>query len=213
MKKHILIATLITVVFFLITAAAPVSASPDFTRLPGCDTGMEEDLAGGRFVSPAYPVGCYNPVEPSAETAEKPAPKPAAVKDSHKKKSLASRGPAWSSKLIRTAMRFLGTPYSWGGTGGGGFDCSGFVMRIFAKHGINLEHDALCQFNQGKKVPKDQLSPGDAVFFSTYAYGPSHVGIYIGGGKFIHSSSSYGVRIDSLSQPYYQNSYVGARRY
>jgi len=118
-------------------------------------------------------------------------------------------------KIVRIAYNYLGVRYRWGGRTSRGFDCSGFVRAVYSKIGINLPHSAREQFKIGRPVSKDQLRPGDRVFFSTYRKGPSHVGIYIGNGKFIHASSSRrhrGVTISSLNDRYYSRRYIGARR-
>lgn len=116
--------------------------------------------------------------------------------------------------IVRTASRFQGVRYRWGGSSRSGFDCSGFTRYIFRhKAGVELPHSASAQFRMGKRVPRDQLKPGDLVFFQTYRRGASHVGIYIGNGKFIHASSARGrVRVDSLNEGYYRQRYLGARR-
>lgn len=125
---------------------------------------------------------------------------------------LSSRRAVISQKILRTATRYMGTPYVWAGTGAGGFDCSGFTMRVFMQNGIPLRRQADWQFTQGQRVNRADLQPGDLVFFSTYAPGASHVGIYIGNGQFIHASSRRGVTISSLSESYYKSTYIGARR-
>lgn len=119
------------------------------------------------------------------------------------------------SNIVAIAYRYLGTRYHWGGTTSRGFDCSGFVRAVYSKIGIQLPHSSREQFKIGKPVSRNELRPGDRVFFSTYRKGPSHVGIYIGGGKFIHASSSRrhrGVVISSLNDRYYSKRYLGARR-
>jgi cell wall-associated NlpC family hydrolase len=131
----------------------------------------------------------------------------------HKPKTLASRRGIFVAKLLRTASRYLGTPYAFGGTSGYGFDCSGFVSRVFGSNGVSLARAADEQYQGGQKVAKADLQPGDLVFFSTYTSGVSHVGIYVGNNKFIHSSSSRGVSYSSLNDSYYGSRYVGARRY
>ena len=115
-------------------------------------------------------------------------------------------------KLISTSMQYIGVPYVFGGTSPYGFDCSGFVQYVFAKCGISLPRTADVQFEVGTPVSTTDLRPGDAVFFETYTYGASHVGIYIGDGNFIHASSSRGVTISSLGSSYYSAHYLGARR-
>lgn len=105
-----------------------------------------------------------------------------------------------------------GTPYKFGGVTTGGFDCSGFTRYVFQKMGVNLARVSTAQYQQGNAVAKSQLKEGDLVFFNTLGKGVSHVGIYIGDGKFAHSSSSKGIRIDKLSNSYYNARYVGAKR-
>ncbi|NWN93648.1 MAG: C40 family peptidase [Bacillus sp. (in: Bacteria)] len=115
------------------------------------------------------------------------------------------------SKVISTAKKYIGTPYRWGGTSLSGFDCSGFVGYTFKKNGKSLPRTAASIYKKGKKVSKSNLKPGDLVFFHTYSKGVSHVAIYIGHNQVIHSVSQ-GVKIDSLSNPYWKPRYVGAKR-
>lgn len=110
----------------------------------------------------------------------------------------------------------LGTKYKYGGTSTKtGFDCSGFVGHIFRKMGYELERRSADIATQGTKVAKDDLIPGDLVFFDTSGSnngGITHVGIYVGDGQFAHASTSKGVRYDSLDSSYYKPRYVTARR-
>ncbi|MBQ7529214.1 LysM peptidoglycan-binding domain-containing C40 family peptidase, partial [bacterium] len=122
--------------------------------------------------------------------------------DRHRNKLSSRGGMGLNSRLIRSACQYMGTPYMMGGTGNGVFDCSGFTMRMYQKYGVNLPRTADVQFNVGTKVRFGEEKPGDLVFFETYLPGPSHVGIYMGNGQFIHASSSRGVTISSLNQPY-----------
>jgi cell wall-associated NlpC family hydrolase len=128
----------------------------------------------------------------------------------------ASRAPGESRhglQIVAFAKQFLGIPYVWAGRSPGGFDCSGFVWYVYNHFGIHLPRMADGQFETGAAVGRRSLVPGDLVFFSTYEPGPSHVGIYIGGGKFIHASSGAGeVTITPLSKQYYVERYIGARR-
>ncbi|HZG71652.1 MAG TPA: C40 family peptidase [Chondromyces sp.] len=113
--------------------------------------------------------------------------------------------------IIAEAKKHIGTPYKWGGVTPSGFDCSGFVLYTHKQNGINLPRTAAQMYQQGTSIKKAQLLPGDLVFFSTYKKGASHVGIYIGDNEFIHSASK-GVRVDKLSNSYYQPRYLGAKR-
>jgi len=123
-------------------------------------------------------------------------------------------GGSLGEAIVRTASRYQGVRYRWGGSSRSGFDCSGFTRYIYRhKAGIDLPHSASAQFRQGTPVSREDLRPGDLVFFQTYRRGASHVGIYIGNGKFIHASSARGrVRVDSLDEGYYRQRYLGARR-
>jgi hypothetical protein len=118
-----------------------------------------------------------------------------------------------SSTLINIAHGYIGSPYSYGGTSSAGFDCSGFTQRVFIDGGSSLPRTTSGQFNVGASVSKDNLQPGDLVFFNTNGKSVSHVGIYIGSNNFIHASSSSGVMISSIYDPHYWGSrYIGARR-
>ena len=111
-------------------------------------------------------------------------------------------------QVVGIALQYLGVPYVWGGSSPAtGFDCSGFVSYVFAQVGVYLPHHAASQYSYGTPVSYDQLQPGDLVFFS----GLGHVGIYIGGGQFVHAPHTGDVvRISSLGER--MSSYVGARR-
>ena len=114
--------------------------------------------------------------------------------------------PSIHGGVVGIAMRYLGVPYVWGGASPSGFDCSGLVMYAFAQIGVSLPHSSYAQFGMGAPVSMSQLQPGDLVFFA----GASHVGIYIGGGQFIHAPHTGDVvKISSLSD---HGGYVGARR-
>jgi len=101
--------------------------------------------------------------------------------------------------VIATAKQYLGFPYLWGGCTSYGFDCSGFAQFCMKMNGYQIRRDADLQFKQGEPVLTiAQLKPGDLVFFQTDSSGPSHVGIYIGDYRFIHSTGSAGVMINSF---------------
>lgn len=116
--------------------------------------------------------------------------------------------------LIGTAMSRLGTRYRWGGTTPNGFDCSGFTGYVYSRHGKRLPRTAKEQAGQGQSVSKDGLKKGDLVFFKTTRSDRiSHVGIYVGDGKFVHASSGGGkVRVNNLSDGYYSKRFAGAKR-
>lgn len=125
-----------------------------------------------------------------------------------------SRGDSGSSSIVSRALSLQGTPYVFGGTTRSGFDCSGFTKYVYASSGISLPRTSYAQFASGAAVGKNDLTPGDLVFFSTYSSGASHVGIYIGGGRFVHASNpSSGIKVSSLSDSFYSSRYLGARRY
>lgn len=116
------------------------------------------------------------------------------------------------AQLVAIAKQYMGVPYVYGGSGPNGFDCSGFTSYIYRQVGISLNRTATAQLDNGVSVSKDQLQPGDLVFFRRNTSKPvSHVGIYIGDGNFIHASTNdYLVRVDSL-YGYYADIYVYGR--
>ena len=114
--------------------------------------------------------------------------------------------------IVKTAAKYKGVPYKFGGTTPKGFDCSAYVQYVFGRHDAKLPRTADAQVLDGIFVLKSKLKPGDLVFFSTYASGASHVGIYAGSGKFWSASTSRGVVLDSLDTGYWKEHYYGARR-
>lgn len=125
-----------------------------------------------------------------------------------------SRGSNYiSRRIINSSLNYIGVPYVFGGTTPSGFDCSGFTSYVFANAGIYLPRTADAQFDAGMPISKSELRAGDLVFFQTYTWGASHVGIYLGDNQFIHASSSRGVVIDSLNSSYWVNTYFGSRRF
>ncbi len=110
--------------------------------------------------------------------------------------------------VVATALKYLGIPYVWGGESTRGVDCSGLLKCVFSVHGVNLPHYSGSQFRLGTAVAKENLKPGDAVFFGSPIH---HVGIYVGDGNFIHAPRTGDVvRITPLSE---RSDYAGARRY
>jgi peptidoglycan DL-endopeptidase CwlO len=143
-----------------------------------------------------------SPPPPSDPTPPAPSPSPSPPP--------ASPPPSTHGGVVGIALRYLGVPYRWGGASPSGFDCSGFLVYVFAKVGVYLPHSSYMQFRLGRFVPRSALQPGDAVFFN----GASHVGIYIGSGRFVHAPHTGDVvKISSLGEGWYSSTYVGARRY
>ena len=118
------------------------------------------------------------------------------------------------SQIATFAQNYLGVPYVWGGTSANGFDCSGFTQYVYKQYGYSLYRTANQQLGNGTAVSYSELIPGDLVFFGNTYYSSetaTHVGIYIGGGQFVHAASG-GVKITDLDSSYYSVRYVGARR-
>jgi cell wall-associated NlpC family hydrolase len=152
---------------------------------------LEQRLATQQVASRQAALAPTVPVAPPTSTA----PPPVAP-------------PATHGGVVGIAMQYLGTPYVWGGSSPGGFDCSGFVMYVYAQVGVSLPHSSYAQYGYGSPVSRSDLQPGDLVFFD----GLGHVGIYVGGGSFIHAPHTGDVvKISSLSG-WYASTYVGARR-
>jgi peptidoglycan DL-endopeptidase CwlO len=121
-------------------------------------------------------------------------------------------GSGSASSVVNKAFEFLGKPYVYGAAGPKAFDCSGLTMYVYSAYGISIPHYTVSQSQMGLAVSKDNLEAGDLVFFNTEGF-ISHVGIYIGGGQFIHASSgSKRVTVSDLDSSYYKSRYVGARR-
>lgn len=117
--------------------------------------------------------------------------------------------------IVELARKYLGTQYVWGGSDPSGFDCSGLVTYVFGQNGISLPRVTYDQINVGQSVQPNKLRPGDLVFFDTdrKRSGPDHVGIYVGGGKFIHAPRPGAkVKISSLADGYYMDRWMGGRR-
>jgi len=177
------------------------------------------------IVDPTEPIGA-----PAA--AEAPAPQTATTADLRDQKpdsgelgveyqlsvrdaaSFLDRLSARFKRLVEQAMTYLGTPYRRGGTTRRGLDCSGLVGAVYGEQGLDLPRTAAQQFAEGVAVAAAELRPGDLVFFrNTYKRGISHVGIYIGDGRFLHAAGRrHGVIVSELSRPYYRIRYAGARR-
>jgi cell wall-associated NlpC family hydrolase len=120
-----------------------------------------------------------------------------------------------ASTVVATALSLRGTHYRSGGSEPSlGFDCSGLVQWVFAQHGTALPRETHEQFDAGRSIDEDKVQPGDLVFFRTVSKGPSHVGIALGAGEFVHAPSSRGVvRVESYTKNgYWARRWIGARR-
>ncbi|MCM3569890.1 bifunctional lytic transglycosylase/C40 family peptidase [Neobacillus mesonae] len=116
-------------------------------------------------------------------------------------------------EVHKIMKQYLGRPYVWGGRipAAGGFDCSGLMEYAFRQVGIDMIGTAQAQYDKTKPIPEDQIKPGDLVFFSTYKPGPSHVGMYVGDGKFINSNDN-GLEYSSVEEWKKQYPFLGFRR-
>jgi cell wall-associated NlpC family hydrolase len=146
------------------------------------------------------------------------APAPAHPKKAQHKRAVAKAQPKRQQEtassmqiaIAEYALRFLGTRYVWGGSSPKGFDCSGYTWYVYRMFGYGIPRTADAQFAAG--WPVDNPLPGDLVFFQTYDYGASHVGIYLGQGRFV-SAIAGSVQISSFGSSYFASRYVGARRF
>ncbi|WP_185819900.1 peptidoglycan-binding protein [Salibacterium salarium] len=116
-----------------------------------------------------------------------------------------------ATNLVADAAEQVGTPYVWGGTSESGFDCSGFLQYIFQESGIGLPRTVADIYDRGESVENPRV--GDIVFFETYTDGPSHAGIYTGNNQFIHSGTSTGVTVSDMETSYWDERYLGAKRF
>ncbi len=116
-------------------------------------------------------------------------------------------------EVISTALQFQGIPYRNGGSDPSGFDCSGFVQYVFARHGTALPREVREQFHVGREIELKDVQPGDLLFLETVTRGASHVGMVVGGDQFVHAPSSRGVgRVERFTASYWAMRFVGARR-
>ncbi|WP_096188942.1 C40 family peptidase [Evansella halocellulosilytica] len=132
-------------------------------------------------------------------------------KEKDESNSSESKSSSSVESVISSAKQLIGSPYVWGGTSPSGFDCSGFLVYVYENNGISLPRTVSDIWDASTSVSSPQR--GDFVFFQTYTNGPSHAGIYLGDGDFIHTGTSSGVTVSNLSEDYWQSRYLGAKRY
>ena len=166
-------------------------------------------LSVGCASSGAVPRPFPTPGEPPSVAAPIPAPTP----DPDTSEAIIPAGSPNGYTLSGTALALRGAPYRNGGATPDGFDCSGFVQYVFGRHGVAMPRETREQFRVGRSIRRNDLAPGDLVFFSTVAPGASHVGIALDRDQFIHAPSTRGVvRVERLSAEYWDQRFIGARR-
>ncbi len=117
-----------------------------------------------------------------------------------------------SENIVLTALSYMERPYQFGANDLYRMDCSAFVQRVFEVNRIRLPRSTAEQSRVGVQVGLEDLKPGDLLFFTTYRPGPSHVGIYIGNGRFVHASEKAGITINRIDEPYWSKRFLFARR-
>ena len=216
-RKSIVYVLLLSLSLTLFTPAVPVAASPLLDLL-------SQNSAGGNGQSGNELVNIilglligklFGNVSPTAATTAKAPDNSAKAPENSFKTAAAKITPLTSGQaIVASAKKYLGTPYVWGAETPEGFDCSGFTRYVMKQNGVDLPRTAAEQYDVGKPVAKADLQVGDMIFFTTYKPGASHVGFYMGDGKFIHASSvNKEVTISNLGDTYYVEHYIGARRY
>jgi cell wall-associated NlpC family hydrolase len=179
-----------------VTTARPKALAPLATRLEVAGDGPSE-----RWLAVRLPAGDAGYVQSGDVKPVDPAsPRPRGTRED----------------LVATARRFLGVPYLWGGTTVHGIDCSGFVSRVYQANGVDIPRDAALQFQDpnAASVERGALAAGDLVFFGEDVQSITHVGLYLGDGRFINATTHETpvVREDRLDDPHWSSIYQGARR-
>jgi cell wall-associated NlpC family hydrolase len=165
--------------------------------------------------APAAPVAApAAPAEPPAPVAAVPAAPAAQAPAAPAAPAAAPASPSRGNIIVSTALKYVGARYAMGGVGPRYFDCSGFVYFVMNHSGVGMSRDMYAQWNSGPHISSSNLAAGDILFFSnTYKRGLSHVGIYIGNGRFVHAENeSTGVLVSDLWSSYYRAHYTGAVR-
>lgn len=208
--RHFLLATVI----FSLVAVTPAVAGDEGAPLP-------------TVVEAVAPV--TRPVDPPKRVTQPKAPSPQAaapmgqwvevrLPDGRRAWAqteslvIGSWQPQGPERLVELAGHFQGVPYRYGGVDPNGYDCSGFVQEVFRLAGYQVPRMADAQFEELERVDREDLSVGDLVFFDIDGSGISHVGIFVGEGRFLHASSSMGVVESHLEEEYYARRFAGAAR-
>ncbi len=190
----------------------------DFPRKDAARRGAEklvqEKVIGAYYIAPPF---CATPAEKSdkPDKPEKPVGKP----DKKPKKGeecIIPRGDREMGGIAaRTAERFVGIPYRWGGTTVvDGMDCSGFARAVFNLCGVNIPRTSGEQFQTGQTIGKGELRDGDLVFFGDSVNRINHVGIYVGDGRFVHAPRrGDDIKVSRVDESYFEKRFIGARRY
>lgn len=209
MLKHkfpIVIALLMAFTFTLAAPAAPAYANPLSDLLPKTDSANSSSEGNG-LLNILMGLLLGKLFNSATDTSTAPAVPGKAL-------SSGSPSSATGQAIVASAQKYMGVPYVWGGSTPKGFDCSGFTQYVMKENGIQIPRTAAEQYAAGTPVDKSALKVGDLVFFTTYKAGASHVGFYMGNGKFIHASSgAEKVTISSLDEKYYVEHYIGSRSY
>jgi cell wall-associated NlpC family hydrolase len=153
----------------------------------------------------------YTEDEPAAPAsgAEKPAPHGKTGSPGGGKQAGANFG----HEAAALARKQMGKMYKWGASGPDRFDCSGLVYYVYGRLGVPMPRVSSRQADMGREVPRKELQPGDMIYFATSGSGIDHVGIYVGGSKFVHAPrKGMPVRTDSLNNGWWRQKYRGARR-
>jgi cell wall-associated NlpC family hydrolase len=183
---------------------------------------VKERLISGYYIAPPRESVRLKPVVPEVKKApgqEWRKPSVAERRDSLREEASRASTTATDREMgqiaARTAERFVGIPYRWGGdTVVDGMDCSGFVRAVFNLCGVNIPRTSGEQFKVGQSVAQSDLKDGDLVFFGGSADQINHVGIYVGGGKFVHAPRrGDDIKVSALDESYFAKKFVGARRY
>jgi cell wall-associated NlpC family hydrolase len=184
---------------------------------------VKEHLITGYYIAPPREMARIKPVVPElkktpAQEWRKPtvaAERREPPSDGASRASTTSTDKEMGVIAARTAERFVGIPYRWGGdTVVDGMDCSGFVRAVFNLCGVNIPRTSAEQYKVGQGVAQSDLKDGDLVFFGGSAEQINHVGIYVGSGKFVHAPRrGDDIKVSALDESYFVKKFVGARRY